>query len=196
MVIVFMTKNVRLLVYLFISFLIAFALSETIQQLTFSFLERLLDIFAGSSDDSSKFRIILAVTAIYIILDSYLLGVGFDGFSASFKTYHPPETTQGIFDAHNEYYAVFAELGLVGFLLFLTILYHIYKSVTRTIRVTEDDVLKTIAIGLFATLICYLVFYNFIGGMLVNSIFFILIGLIFTSQKLAISDSYERDPTV
>lgn len=193
LVIVYMTKDIRLLGYLFISFLIAFVLSETIQQLTFSFLERLLDIFAGSSDDSSKFRIILAVTAILIILDSYLLGVGFDGFSAAFKTYHPPETTQGIFDAHNEYYAVFAELGLIGFLLFLAILYQIFKTLTRTIKETENDLIKTLSTGLFATFICYLVFYNFIGGMLVNSIFFILIGLIFTTQKLAFSQSQERD---
>jgi hypothetical protein len=185
--IIYLTKDYRFILYAAVAFLIAFSISGAVQQLTFSFIERLSDIFAGSSDDSSKFRIILAVTAVYMIFDSYLLGIGFRGFSTVFKTYHPPETTQGIFEPHNEYYAVFAELGLVGFLLFISILYMILKSAYESIKKSDmESEEHIISIALFATFVSYLIFYNFLGGMLVNSILFILIGLIFAVHKLII----------
>ncbi|MGN8224559.1 O-antigen ligase family protein [Gracilimonas sp. BCB1] len=183
--VMYFTKDFRLVIYMGIAFMIAFSISGAVQQLTFSFLERLVDIFAGSSDDSSKFRILLAVTAIYMIFDSYLLGVGFRGFSTEFKSYHPPETTQGIFEPHNEYYAVFAELGLIGFVIFIALLAKIFRTAIQSIRESDSESdMHVISIALFATFVSYLVFYNFLGGMLVNSILFILIGLIFVVNKL------------
>lgn len=183
-VIIYYTKNYRILIYMFVAFLMAMAMSETVRQLAFSFLERFVDIFAGSSEDSSKFRILLGVTAIYMILDSYLLGVGFQGFSTVFKTYHPPETTLGIYQPHNQFYSVFAELGIIGFILFIGILYGIWKTSIQTISCMPKGTDKRIiSVSLFATFIAYLVFYNFLGGMYYNSILFIVIGLIFVANK-------------
>lgn len=183
-VVVYNTKNYRILVYMFVTFLIAIAVSETVRQLAFSFLERFIDIFAGSSEDSSKYRILLGVTAIYMILDSYLLGIGFQGFSTVFKSYHPPETTLGIYEPHNQFYAVFAELGIIGFVLFISILYVIWKTATSSIRKSDSfSPQRIISISLFATFIAYLVFYNFLGGMYYNSILFVLIGFIFVANK-------------
>lgn len=183
-VIIYYTKNYRILVYMMVAFLIAIAVSETVRQLAFSFLERFINIFAGSSEDSSKYRILLGVTAIYMILDSYLMGVGFQGFSTVFKTYHPPETTLGIYQPHNQFYSVFAELGIIGFILFIGILYVIWKTSTQTINdMPKGSSKRIISVSLFATFIAYLVFYNFLGGMYYNSILFIVIGLIFVSNK-------------
>ncbi|MCP9291590.1 O-antigen ligase family protein [Gracilimonas sediminicola] len=183
-VIIYYTKNYRIIVYMMVAFLIAIALSETVRQLAFSFLERFINIFAGSSEDSSKYRILLGVTAIYMILDSYLMGVGFQGFSTVFKTYHPPETTLGIYQPHNQFYSVFAELGIIGFILFIGILYVIWKTSTQTINdMPKGSSKRIISVSLFATFIAYLVFYNFLGGMYYNSILFIVIGLIFVSNK-------------
>lgn len=185
LVIIYFTGNYRILIYLGISFLIALGASETVQQLTQSFLERLMDIFSGTPDDSTKFRVVLAVTALYMILDSYFLGVGFQGFSTVFKTYHPPETTQGIFEPHNQFYAVFAELGLFGFMLFLAIVYQILKTAWKSVQISQlEGEERILSVALLASLICYLVFYNFLGGMFYNSVLFILIGLIFVNHKL------------
>ncbi len=183
-VIIYYTKNYRILVYMTVAFLIAIAASETVRQLAFSFLERFINIFAGSSEDSSKYRIILGITAVYMILDSYLMGIGFQGFSSVFKTYHPPETTLGIYQPHNQFYSVFAELGIIGFILFIGILYVIWKTSIQTINNMSQGLNKRIiSVSLFATFIAYLVFYNFLGGMYYNSIFFIVIGLIFVANK-------------
>lgn len=181
----YFTKNYRFIWYSLGAFILAFIFSETLRQLTVSFFERLVDIFSGSSDDSSRYRIILGVTAIYMILDSYLLGIGFRGFSTVFQDYHPPETTQGIFEPHNEFYAVFAELGIIGFILFVSILFLIGKTAYQSVMRAENDTIeKAISIALFATFISYLIFYNFLGGMLFNSILFIVISLIFVNSKL------------
>lgn len=183
-VIMYYTKNYRLLIYMFVAFLIAITVSDTVRQLAISFLERFVNIFAGSTDDSSKFRILLGITAVYMILDSYLLGVGFQGFSTVFKTYHPPETTLGIYQPHNQFYSVFAELGIIGFVLFMSIMYVIWKTCLQSIKGTpEGSNKRVISISLFATFIAYLLFYNFLGGMYYNSILFIVIGLIFVVNK-------------
>lgn len=196
LVVIYYTKNARILIYFFVAFLLAFTISDSIRQLTFSFLERFTEIFAGASDDSSKFRILLAVTAVYIILDSYLMGVGFQGFSTAFKTYHPPETTLGIFQPHNQFYAVFAELGIFGFLLFCSILYIIGKTGVHAIRkAPENTIEKIISVSLFATFIAYLVFYNFLGGMYYNSILFVVIGLIFVINKVLDDESCRQQLT-
>lgn len=184
-VIIYYTKNYRILMYMFVAFLMAFSVSEGVRQLTLSFLERFLNIFAGSSEDSSKYRILLGITAIYIILDSYLMGIGFQGFSTVFKTYHPPETTLGIYEPHNQFYAVFAELGIIGFILFMSILFVIGRTSISSIKAVEKlSPERIISIAFFATFIAYLVFYNFLGGMYYNSILFVVIGLIFATNKV------------
>ncbi|MAL18371.1 MAG: hypothetical protein CL670_02840 [Balneola sp.] len=189
-VVIYYTKNYRILVYMFVAFLLAFSASESIRQLTLSFLERFINIFAGSSDDSSKYRILLGVTAIYMILDSYLMGIGFQGFSTVFKTYHPSDTTLGIYEPHNQFYAVFAELGIIGFCLFMGILYVIGKTAISSIKLSGDVTAeRAISVSLFATFIAYLVFYNFLGGMYYNSILFVVIGLIFVANKFVQTSS-------
>ena len=175
---------------MFVAFLLAFSASESIRQLTLSFLERFINIFARSSDDSSKYRILLGVTAIYMILDSYLMGIGFQGFSTVFKTYHPSDTTLGIYEPHNQFYAVFAELGIIGFCLFMGILYVIGKTAISSIKLSGDVTAeRAISVSLFATFIAYLVFYNFLGGMYYNSILFVVIGLIFVANKFVQTSS-------
>lgn len=194
LIVILFLKRYHFLAYMGIVFVIAFSASSTIQQLTMSFVERLMDIFAGSTEDSSKFRILLAKTAVLIILDSYLMGIGFQGFSTAFQKYHPPETTIGIYEPHNQYYAVFAELGIIGFFLFLFILYRIGKCSYRTIELTQKDTFeRALAIALFATFVAYVTFYNFLGGMLHDSILFVVIGLIFITNRLLGQDCEKQN---
>jgi O-antigen ligase len=189
LVIILLVKRYHFLAYMGVIFVIAFTASGAVQQLTMSFLERLMDIFAGSTEDSSKFRILLAKTAVLIILDSYMMGVGFQGFSSAFQSYHPSETTIGIFEPHNQYYAVFAELGIIGFIIFLFILYKIGKCSYLNIKLTEKNTMeRALAVSLFATFVTYVTFYNFLGGMLHDSILFGVIGLIFVTKKLLDQD--------
>lgn len=184
-------KKFGLLFYLFIAFFVTFLVSETVQRLTFSVITRFIDIFAGETDDSSRYRIVLAKTAILMILDTYLLGVGYQGFSSAFKDYHPPQETAGIFEPHNEFYSVFAELGIIGFILFLMILWNIFKKAKISLQLAKEiHNMNWLIEGLFATFISYLIFFQFLGGMLLHSLFIITISLIFCAHKITLSKSH------
>lgn len=187
-------RRYQLLLFLLCSFFIVLFTSETVQALTLSFAERFLDIFSGSSDDSSKFRILLAETALLIILDTYLIGVGYQGFSTAFQKYHPPQQTAGVYEPHNEFYAVFAELGLIGFTLFLVILWKIFRKAYEAFKLSiADNEMNWIAEGLFASFISYIIFFQFLGGMMVHSIFLITISLIFCAHNIAVKRSSLTD---
>ena len=193
-IILFYQKKFDYFIYIAIVFILILFSSETIQNLTFSILERLGNIFAGTKDDSSKFRIILAITSVYMLLDTYLIGVGFQGFSTAFQKYHPPQTTIGIYEPHNDFYAIYAELGITGFIIFLTIIYLIYKRGKNNLAINYPSVrIDAIAIALFASFISYMIFCQFISGIMYNSIFMILLSLIFCLNKLGCKIEPEVD---
>lgn len=178
-------RKFSFLVYAALTLFAVILVSETVQNLILSILTRLVDIFAGSSDDSSRFRIILGKTSILIWLDSYLFGIGFQGFSTVFQKYYPTQETAGIYEPHNEYLAVLAELGLLGFLVFVAILIKILRFGWRELKDLKAQNKNTVfQLGLFASFMCYLLFYQFYAGMLYNSLFFINIALFLVGKKI------------
>lgn len=184
-VILFYQRKYELIFYGAVAFLLLFISSEYVRTLTYSFGERILEIFSGSKDDSSKFRILLAYASVYMLFDTYFLGVGYQGFSTAFQKYYPPQETQWIYEPHNEFYAVYAELGLIGFTIFMAIIILIFKTAKQSVnRISGDSLLKPIALAFFASFLSYMVFFQFLGGMLHNSIYWICIALIFVVNKL------------
>jgi O-antigen ligase len=158
--------------------------SDSVRNVVFSVAERVADIFAGTSDDSSRFRLILLETAILMWLDSYTFGVGYQGFSTMFQNYYPPQEVGGVFEPHNEYYTVLAELGLIGFVVFMFLLWKIVKTGWNSLKAYNAKGYSTsIPLGLFASFIAYLVFFQFLGGMQLHSILTINIGLLFCASK-------------
>lgn len=177
-------RNFDFILYSFIALVIVFIGSEAVRNVVFSIGDRVLDIFAGTSDDSSRFRLILLETAILMWLDSYTFGVGYQGFSTAFQRYHPPQEVGGVYEPHNEYYTVLAELGLIGFVIFMFLLWKIVKTGWNTIKMYESEGKDTsIALALFASFCGYLVFFQFLGGMQLHSILTINIGLLFCASK-------------
>jgi len=188
-IVLFLQRKVDFLLYGFISLIILVLLSDSVQQLAFSIVDRLGGALSGSLDDSSRFRILLAVTAVYMFFDTYMLGVGFQGFSTAFQKYHPPQETRGIYEPHNEFYAVLAELGIVGFIIFITIIYLIFKTAKENLKlVDKKSFLSPVSVALFASFISYIVFFQFLSGMLLNALFMICVGFIFTINKLILEE--------
>lgn len=199
MLIMIYRRKFDFLIYGIIAFAFVFAGSETLQNLVFTLFERVADIFAGTEDDSSKFRIILAVTSVLMYLDTYMLGVGYQGFSSAFQEYHPPQETIGIYEPHNDFYMVYAELGLVGFIIFLIILWQIFQRSRLNVRLFEKkDPFRSVALAFFASFISYMIFCQFISGLFLNSIFMVSVGLIFVLPKLArsLKNSDENSPEI
>ncbi|RNC83340.1 MAG: hypothetical protein ED557_11620 [Balneola sp.] len=179
-------RDGRFIILSTVIFLLLFLVSDSIRTIFFSILERLGDVFAGTSDDSSKFRIILFQTAILMWLDTYTFGIGYQGFSTVFKEYHPPQETAWIYEPHNEFYTVLAELGTIGFVVFVYLILKILKRGWNSVMLLKNSGKDySIQLALFASFICYLVFFQFLGGMQLHSLYMINIGLLFASIKIA-----------
>ena len=182
----FQRKN-PIILYGAIAFLAVFLISPTVQNLVLSLWDRIVGLFVGGGDDSTKFRVVLAMGALTMIADSYLLGVGFQGFSTYFQHLYPPQETQWIFEPHNDFYMVFAELGLLGFLLFVVIMYLIFRQALESMqwfrRIHENAWIQAVGLGFVASFVSYMVFAQFISGLMLNSLFMILVALIFSLSK-------------
>ncbi|MEX0609425.1 MAG: O-antigen ligase family protein [Balneolaceae bacterium] len=184
-------RQFSFILYSLLAFLLAFSMSGTIQNLVFSVFERFLDIFSGVSDDSSKFRILLAQTAFLMAFDTYLLGVGYESFSTVFQKYHPPQETIGIYEPHNEFYAVFAELGLIGLVVFLIIIFKVISAGINTLKKYEARNLdSSIVLALLASFIAYMCFFQFLSGMQHHNLLMINIGLLFCTRKVLFLGTY------
>ncbi|MBU94002.1 MAG: hypothetical protein CL669_00185 [Balneola sp.] len=182
----FQRKN-PIILYGAIAFLAVFLISPTVQNLVLSLWDRIVGLFVGGGDDSTKFRVVLAMGALTMIADSYLLGVGFQGFSTYFQHLYPPQETQWIFEPHNDFYMVFAELGLLGFLLFVVIMYLIFRQALESMqwfrRIHENAWIQAVGLGFVASFVSYMIFAQFISGLMLNSLFMILVALIFSLSK-------------
>ena len=182
----FQRKN-PILLYGTIALFMVLLISPTVQNLVFSLWDRIVGIFVGGGDDSTKFRVVLAMGALTMIADSYLLGVGFQGFSTYFQYLYPPQKTQWIFEPHNDFYMVFAELGILGFILFIVIMYLIFRQALESMRwfrdVHENKWMQAVGLGFLASFVSYMVFSQFISGLMLNSLFMMLVALIFSLSK-------------
>lgn len=204
LVIQFFQRKNPFILYGLLALVLIIVLSPTVQNLILSLWDRIIGVFTGGGDDSTKFRVILAGAALTMIADSYLLGVGFQGFSTYFQYLHPPQKTQWIFEPHNDFYMIFAELGLVGFILFVLIMSLIYRQALGSMKIyqrlgtmAEDSqvtsaqsyFLQSTSLGLMASFVAYMIFAQFISGLMLNSIFMILVALIFSVSKFAMDTS-------
>lgn len=197
MIVILYQKKYSFLIYSTVVLIVALFGSEAIRNLIFSIGERIVDIFAGTSDDSSKFRLILLETAILIWLDSYTFGIGYQGFSTVFKNYHAPQEVGGVFEPHNEFYAVLAELGLIGFVVFMIILWKILKTGWQSVKSYQSEGKSTaVSLALFASFFAYIIFFQFLGGMQLHSILTINIGLLFCASKFVREKEEQLSVTV
>lgn len=189
-VVAYFHKQMKLFVWLLGGAVLAVIIIPELQYVALNILDRIINIFAGTSDDSSRIRVLLGLAAIYMLFDSYLLGVGFRGFSEAFTDYFTTQTSIGVVEPHNITYTVLAELGIIGFLLFVFIYWKIGLYAYQNIKYSISDFERSVSITLFATFIAFVVFYQFYGGGLFDNNFWILVGLIF-AMKLNILKSGE-----
>lgn len=149
-----------------------------LRNMTFNIINRLLDIFAGADDDSSRIRVLLGIAAIRMFFDSWFMGVGFRGFPERFTDYFTTQESIGVVEPHNIIYEILAEIGVIGFGLILFLTYRIFRIASANIRKSATEPDKIIATSLIASLAAYIVFFQFYGGALVSTNLWAIIGLI------------------
>ncbi len=184
-IIMTLQRSYSFLIYATITFIGLLLVSESARIVLSGIIERLVDIFAGSSEDSSRIRLMLLHGAMLMWLDSYTFGVGYQGFSTYFQKYYPPQQTIGVYEPHNQFYTVLCELGIIGFIVFMFIIIKLLRIGWSSIFAQKGNKPDSIGLALFASFICYLVFFQFYGGMDYHSFIMINIGLLVTYAKLS-----------
>ncbi|GAH94056.1 unnamed protein product, partial [marine sediment metagenome] len=119
-----------------------------------------------------------------------LIGLGISGFRANYFDYQADFLKNNpnyikywakADEAHNEYLQLFAELGIIGLIIFLFIFFTVSILVINFCKKTRDKSKKLVLLGLYTGLNCFLFHCLFSFPLHVpalGSLFFIIIGLI------------------
>lgn len=142
-------------------------------------VSRIVEALTGARDDSSGIRVMLGIAGVQMFIDSYFLGVGFDGFSEYFTHYFTTQESIGVYEPHNITYTMMAELGLPGLFFYLFYLYVMVYHAWNNVSLASTQLEKVVASSLFAAFLAYTLFYQFYGGGLLDSNLMLIHALIF-----------------
>jgi O-antigen ligase len=182
-------RQVKLFVWLGLAGILALILLPDLRITAMNIIQRFTDIFAGTSDDSSRIRVVQLYAAIHMFVDSNMLGVGLRGYAESILTYHTYQDLIGIVLPHNVPYTILAELGLAGIMLFLFIIYRLTRDSFMNIRYADDELSRVVAVSLFVSLMAFFMFFQFIGGGLPDNNVWLIIGLVYATKHTLLSQS-------
>ncbi|KPP96409.1 MAG: O-antigen ligase family protein [Bacteroidetes bacterium HLUCCA01] len=141
-------------------------------------LNRFISLFTDGLDTSNTIRVMLADASVSMFFDSWLLGVGWRGFPDALLSYYNLQQTHGVFEPHNVTYLVYAELGLIGLLLFGFIVYKIAYIAWQNFRMADTVELKIVTSATGVTFLAYSIFYQFLGSGFLDNQLWITTGII------------------
>ncbi|MGM0738537.1 MAG: O-antigen ligase family protein [Bacteroidota bacterium] len=178
MLVIYYRKYKLMAAVIFLTLVIIISVPE-LRTMSTGILNRIFDIFSGSTDDSSRIRLLLGSAGMRMLFDSWMIGVGYRGFPDKFTDYFTTQESIGVVEAHNVIYEILAELGIIGFGLLLFFVYRIFTKALQNVRLSKTEPDKIIATTLISTLVAFVIFFQFYGGFLVSTTLWALIGLIF-----------------
>ncbi len=148
-------------------------------------LNRLMSIL-NFADSSNDYRIRMWKFTLEVIRDNWLVGVGFGHlpFREAFGRY---TRTMVTYHAHNTYLETMAEMGILGFIVFISFLFVLFKYTIKKLIKGNDEYTKIITAGILSGLAAVLV-----QGLVENILympriiisFWILVGLLITLINL------------
>ncbi len=147
-------------------------------------------------DDSAKGRLHFWQTALSMASDQPLLGVGFNGFQASYNAY---DDLNGYFGkgraVHSAWFGILAELGWPGAMLFVAVLLLAFRACARTRAIARRNPaaadLKPYANAIETSLVAYVVSATFLSAQY-SELLWHLVG--FSMALHAISSSAAEAP--
>ncbi len=105
----------------------------------------------------NKERIYGAKSALQMIKDYPLTGIGVNTFYHVYPQYQLPEAREHLVHAHNIFLQIGAEIGLFGLVTLLWLLIRVFKIGWETLRRTKNNYLQALTTGLLASLIAFLI---------------------------------------
>jgi putative inorganic carbon (hco3(-)) transporter len=147
---------------------------------------------------TDKVRVALVNTAVAMIKDKPLLGVGLNNFPERLAQYDNSGIEYELpYPVHNTFLLAAAETGLIGLFFLLWFFWRSFKTVYRATK-TNDTMLKAIAIGILAGF-CGWLTHNIVAPLyqnwLVNRLtFMFLVGVAFAIPRLVKQITAEQKP--
>lgn len=184
-------KNKRWLVLLLVIFLIITIIYSTDNPLNKSAItvtERAISTFDEQSS-SIYARLLMWGTSFKMIKDKPIFGSGIGTFRMNYLGYQAQYLKKNpnyikyyikAGEAHNEYLQMWAELGIIGLGLFLSIFYFIYRTVFNFYRKNKNGEDRLIILSLITGITCFMIHSLFTFALhvpVLGSIFFIIVGL-------------------
>lgn len=109
----------------------------------------------GELDESSELRIIMWEKGMELFKASPVVGIGYGVFRLK-------DFGTGLKDTHNIYVKILVEQGIIGFILFLVVVFAIAKQGFYLYQKGADDFSKGLGLGLMASMLTLLI-NNFFG---------------------------------
>jgi len=108
------------------------------------------NVFELTQDFSAMNRLYMAQGALNMWLD-HPFGVGIDNFPVVYPQYRHPMAEPGIVESHAAYITVLAEMGFLGLLAFLWVLWRFFtRTALLPARRSPDIAVHALAVGAFA----------------------------------------------
>jgi len=133
----------------------------------------------GELEDSAAQRIVLWNIAWNMFKESPIIGKGFDTFQIHTEA-----------DTHNMYMKILAEMGVMGLLAFLFLLYQAFFVGWRLYKAAKDNFFKSLGLG-FCTCVLSLMITNAFGDrwtyLSMASYFWIFLGMVASARLITAS---------
>jgi O-antigen ligase len=148
----------------------------------------------ASDDESSDNRLALWGAGVRMFEGSPLTGIGVDQFALNLKNY--PETRHLDFHvAHNTYVDIGSQMGLLGLIPFLALIYCTYRALRQVAQQTahdESSLLHEVALGIQAGVIACAVSILFLSAWWEGMLWFVLF-LTICIRKVATATSHHPE---
>ncbi len=118
--------------------------------------QKVVDFFYYSSS-SAESRLIRWVSSINLIIEHPLMGVGYNNYAFVYGKYSILEGIQPMYGSpHNMYVDVLTGTGIIGFILFMTVIVRLWRRLRDNMKLLVDVELKQLSRGLFLAFLFFL----------------------------------------
>ena len=132
--------------------------------------------------------------AVKMFLDHPILGVGLNGFSSVYGRFYIPENpySAGWRTVHSVYFQVIAEMGVLGTIFFVLIIYWIIKDIWMVqIKLKAANMMESIPLGISRAPLVSIVGY-LLGGVFLSTLYFPPLYVI-AALSVALRNTVERE---
>jgi hypothetical protein len=187
-IISFKMRSQRLIVTGIIGAILVLALKPDLILTLTNLVRRFAGLLTGEVDTSASLRVNLLIASWEMFVNSAFLGIGFRGFGPTYLATHYVSSAAPVYEPHNMTYTVYTELGLHGLLLVTWIVIYTFKTARENVRIceltNENPAILAASHSVFASLIAYMIFFQFLSGAYNNSLFLLCCTLPFIIRKV------------